>query len=432
MKRILCAAVILLLAGCASRPADVIGTPAPLPTPAQTLETAPTSQPDQTDETAAGEYTAIQLQQQDTRSGQLLAQDGLATDGYYTMCMDGKWGLMKSDGTVLLPCISDRPIERCANGCLRWHFLSTSAPMDDAERSSYEAALAAENAGTLCTGEHDGQSYTWTYDINTGRVCKSAGMMGGAAELNDGDALYGDYLPCVRSVWTSGNGDPDYYTTAEGGGIVFANSDADLLNGVTYASAGCFYDQPLAPVKIGDKWAYLDRKGNLATEAVYDAVYGGLDFYEDYTPKYASPLLNGYAAICRDGKWGVLDAAGKEYIPCDYASAAWNGHILWLQRDGHWQSRTLPGVPEHWQDAKMRFQVGPKELKATDAFWRVTAAGGLRLRVGPDTSYEKISLVPEYTALQELGRSEDGRWMLTLYGRWHGWVSMEHLEKITQ
>ena len=201
------------------------------------------------------------------------------------------------------------------------------------ERSSYEAALAAENAGTLCTGEHDGQSYTWTYDINTGRVCKSAGMMGGAAELNDGDALYGDYLPCVRSVWTSGNGDPDYYTTAEGGGIVFANSDGDLLNGITYASAGCFYDQPLAPVKIGDKWAYLDRKGNQVTQAVYDAVYGGLDFYEDYTPKYASPLLNGYAAICRDGKWGVLDAAGKEYIPCDYAGAAWNGHILWLQKD---------------------------------------------------------------------------------------------------
>ena len=341
MKRILCAAVILLLAGCASRPADVIGTPAPTTTPAQTPEAAPTCQPGQTTETAASEYTAIQLQQQDTRSGQLLAQDGLATDGYYTMCMDGKWGLMKSDGTVLLPCISDRPIERCANGCLRWHFLSTSAPMDDAERSSYEAALAAENAGTLCTGEHDGQSYTWTYDINTGRVCKSAGMMGGAAELNDGDALYGDYLPCVRSVWTSGNGDPDYYTTAEGGGIVFANSDGDLLNGITYASAGCFYDQPLAPVKIGDKWAYLDRKGNLATEAVYDAVYGGLDFYEDYTPKYASPLLNGYAAICRDGKWGVLDAAGKEYIPCDYAGAAWNGHILWLQRDGHWQSLSL-------------------------------------------------------------------------------------------
>ena len=40
--------------------------------------------------------------------------------------------------------------------------------------------------------------------------------------------------------------------------------------------------------------------------------------------------------------------------------------------------------------------------------------------------------VAEYTALQELGRSEDGCWMLTLYGRWHGWVSMDHLEKITQ
>ena len=96
MKRILCALAILLLAGCASRPADVIGTPAPTTTPAQTPETAPTCQPGQTTETAASEYTAIQLQQQDTRSGQLLAQDGLATDGYYTMCMDGKWGLMKS------------------------------------------------------------------------------------------------------------------------------------------------------------------------------------------------------------------------------------------------------------------------------------------------------------------------------------------------
>lgn len=128
MKRILCAAVILLLAGCASRPADVIGTPAPTTTPAQTPEAAPTCQPGQTTETAASEYTAIQLQQQDTRSGQLLAQDGLATDGYYTMCMDGKWGLMKSDGTVLLPCISDRPIERCANGCLRWAFSQHLGP----------------------------------------------------------------------------------------------------------------------------------------------------------------------------------------------------------------------------------------------------------------------------------------------------------------
>ena len=156
MKRILCALAILLLAGCASRPADVIGTPAPTTTPAKTPETAPTSQPDQTDETAASEYTAIQLQQQDTRSGQLLAQDGLATDGYYTMYMDGKWGLMKSDGTVLLPCISDRPIERCPNGCLRWHFLSTSAPMDDAERSSYEARsppkMPARSAPVSMTG----------------------------------------------------------------------------------------------------------------------------------------------------------------------------------------------------------------------------------------------------------------------------------------
>ena len=425
MKRILCTALALLLAGCAAAPEDNISAPAP--TPAATETPAATPETTETPETADADYDDIQLQQQDTWSGQQLAQDGLATDGYYTMSLDGKWGLMQSDGTVLLPCLSTRPVERCANGGLRWHYFCT---LDTAERQALNETLAAANAGTICTGEHDGMSYAWTYDIDTHRVCKSAGMMGGDVPLDDEDDAYGDYLPCERCVWYSGDGDPGYYKAAEDGGYVFANANGELLSDAVYEDAGAFYDQPLAPVKLNGKWGYVNLKGEQMTDAVYDPVYGGIDFNGDYTPKYASPFLNLYAAVCRDGKWGVLDATGAEYIPCAYEGAAWNGHILWLKQDGRWQSQTLPGVPEHWQDTKMRFQVGPQDIEATDTFWRVTAEGGLRLRVGPGTEYEKVGLVPENTALQDLGHSSDGKWMLTLYGKWHGWVSMEYLEKI--
>lgn len=425
MKHILCTTLVFLLAGCAAAPADTASTPAL--TPAATA--APTATPEaaETPETADGEYDAILLPQLDTELGKQLAQDGLATDGYYTMSRNGKWGLMTSDGTVLLPCLSVRPVGRCASGGLRWHYLRQ---LDDSVRQTYEDTLAAAEAGVLCTGEHDGLDCTWTYDVDTGQVCKSAGQLVLARPLDDEDAAYGDYLPCLRCIWYDGEGDPNYYKPAEGGGTVYANADGVLLTNTIYEDAGCFYDQPLAPVKIGGKWAYINLRGEPLTDAVYDPVYGGIDFYDDYAPKYASPFLNQYAAVCRDDKWGVLDATGAEYIPCVYEGAAWNGHILWLKQNGHWQSQTLPGVPEHWQDVKLRFQVGPQELHATDTFWRVTAKEGLRLRVGPGTSYEKIGVVPKHTDLQELGRSADGGWMLTLYGKWHGWVSMEYLEPL--
>ena len=101
----------------------------------------------------------------------------------------------------------------------------------------------------------------WTYDINSGKVCKSAGMMGDDEPLTDTDKIYGEYLPCQRCVWADGDGDPGYYETAEGGGYVFANADGELLNDTVYEDAGCFYDQNLAPVKLNGKWGYINLQG---------------------------------------------------------------------------------------------------------------------------------------------------------------------------
>lgn len=48
-----------------------------------------------------------------------------------------------------------------------------------------------------------------------------------------------------------------------------------------------------------------------ATGLCYDAVYD-FDIYSDtpLTAARAAPLLNGYAVVCRDGQFGLLDGSG--------------------------------------------------------------------------------------------------------------------------
>lgn len=429
MKRMICAAMALLLVGCAAKPVDAVtNTPAPATAETAPAATAVPAEVSATEESAAaaGGYTAMQLPRIDLRPGVMLAEDDLVSDGYYTMCQDGKWGLMKSDGTILLPCKSDIPVNRCDASDLQWHyFYDISAE----ELQSYNDTLAAKNAGKLCGGAHDGFYYSWTYDVDSGRVCKSCGVLGGEEEMTNEDRMYGEYLPCRRCVWADEGDGYGYYETTDGG-YVFANENGKLLNNTIYEEAGCFYDQLLAPVKLDGKWAYIDQNGSQVTEAVYEPVYG--NSYNNNLPQYASPLLYGYAAVCRDGKWGVLDDTGAEYIPCEYEYAAWNGHVLWLKQNGEWRSQTLPGVPRDWTETDLGIEVFPKEMQATDRFWSVTADVGLNLRTGPDTNYDKIDKAPEYTCLQNLGHNEDNTWMLTKYAGKYGWVSMEYLKDISE
>ncbi len=58
------------------------------------------------------------------------------------------------------------------------------------------------------------------------------------------------------------------------------------------------FSDGLAPVKLHDKWGYLDTEGKLAIHAVYDEV---------------TPFNSGYASVQKEGKFIVLDKKGTEY-----------------------------------------------------------------------------------------------------------------------
>ncbi len=90
--------------------------------------------------------------------------------------------------------------------------------------------------------------------------------------------------------------------TDQEGGMYYIDTAGNKklsVDGIANLSAlGPFYNELLSACSDG-VWNFYDREGNL--------LFGG---YED-----CSAMGNGYGAVNRDGKWGLIDGTGKEVIP---------------------------------------------------------------------------------------------------------------------
>ena len=352
-------------------------------------------------------------------------------DGYYTMCRDGKWGLMRSDGTEVLACQFSGPLSGCASAELRWHALNEPTMSWDT-LDALTAQLQQTGDGEMCSAAHDGNFHYWYYDIDTARVQVYSGFSHGIVEEpEDSDFACGTYLPCRLGTFVDGQGDPDFYRATNPLTLVYANADGTLLNDQTYEAAGCFYDQTLAPACQNGKWLYLDLSGQAVTDAVYEPTYG-----QDETA-YASPLLNGYAPVCRDGKWGLLDSSGTEAIPCIYGGAAWDGGLLWLKQDDGWHAYTLPGVvkptpaptPDPLADLPDTIKAPDRPCGENEQFrYNTTPDGNLTLRAGPGTDYDKVGSIPPSSTVDCLGRSDTAdNWVLVNYEGQFGWACTDYM-----
>ena len=123
---------------------------------------------------------------------------------YFTMSQDGLWGLMRSDGTEVLPCQSTDPISRC--GAEDHWIWFPEQPMSWENFDALSAKLTEAGDGALCPG-HGGLGDTFFYDLDspgrdTTAVDLSAlrwyrmGTPGDVSEMNDTLwASYGGILP---------------------------------------------------------------------------------------------------------------------------------------------------------------------------------------------------------------------------------------------
>ena len=451
MKIWLCVLSALLLAGCASGvdvPGDAAPTAAPTPAAAETAETA---------EAAATPASAVDAPQglEPTGAAVLDYDDIRLIDyerafqpypetDYYTMCKDGKWGLMRSDGTEVLPCRAPEPLFECDMDMHHWHgYLDGIAweELDPLEKE-YNTQLKASGDGLLCDG-HDGGGYLGFVYLQDNTLHIYYGSLGPGelrAPTDDDLLLYSGsvdgFVPTQDGELETEGDDLFHYLDSEQ--YIYRNRDNMAANGFIYSAADCFFNAPLAAAQRDGKWVYLDTSGNEVTEPCYDGVYKlNRSSDEPHVFARAAPLLNGYTVISRDGKFGLLDSTGAEFIPCEYDGLVWDGSTAWVKQADGWHEYRIPGVtkPDPWQNLLGSLDTNvtapdTRPARTDKVFYTVHADGErLNLRTGPGTQYDVIGKIPDTVRLQVYGMlSTAPGWVLVQYYQQYGWVSTEYLQ----
>lgn len=259
--------------------------------------------------------------------------------GYYTVQKDGKWGLIREDGTLLLPCSSFQPVTVCSMQEWLWYgWADTSHNGTD-----LLAILEQENTFPVCAG-HGGGSFRLFVEIGSDNTLPqyygTESGSGGYYPLEPEELATMDYEPVYFAETV-----PSELTgtaPADNGYWNFVNGEGDVLvPDKQFDLVGEFGDEALAPVCLEGKWAYANKYGELITDFVHDSCWYAKKVYDsekEYLifPTFAYCLSGGCAPVLRDGKWGVIDSTGAEAVPCEYEGAAPLPGGAWLKKDGVW------------------------------------------------------------------------------------------------
>ena len=195
-------------------------------------------------------------------------------EGYFTVSQNGLWGLIRADGTELLPCRAASPVSNCGNGN---HWMWNVSGMSWEEIDAISAELEEAGEPVLCQG-HGAGSTIFFYDLDAPgrdihaldpgalRVYISSDGPGSIVPVTDELwEHYGDRLPAFTAHEEGEEGDPRY----PGDPVVTENADGSL-DRYMYISregnfyfvpnaqmAGFFYNEQLAPVQMPGGWVYV-------------------------------------------------------------------------------------------------------------------------------------------------------------------------------
>lgn len=147
---------IVQLAGCAQTPE------ASQPTSEQEAASASSSLPESEPATAED----VVLDYDEIRTIAVYsASPAVPCEGYFTMSKDGRWGLMRADGTELLPCVSAAPVSGCGME-QHWIWGSGGNPLSWEEIEALSEQLTASGDGSICPG-HGGGGDMFFYNLDS-------------------------------------------------------------------------------------------------------------------------------------------------------------------------------------------------------------------------------------------------------------------------
>lgn len=452
MKRLVCLVFLVLTLSACSVPA------LPAPQTAETARTAETAVPATAEEAPAG-ATPTPTPSAWPESLQAVDLDVLPYDeirqvyaysrfhvpacGYYTMSQNGLWGLMRNDGSEILPCAFDNPIAQCSDSTAE--LPAWIAAKDGADPAFWENIgqyLSSVGEGRICDTAHCGPGYEYYFwDENQKQMFAYVGSLGPSTPSHITPMMQAErgwWFPTRAGTLIQEDWGLDV-AFDENAAYRYRSAEGTPINNYEYQQAELFYNGALlAAARRGSKWVYLDGTGREVTAPDYDPVY----WNTWYDVGYASPLLNGYAAVCRDGKYGLLDSAGLEFLPCVYDGVVWDGGIGWLKLSDGWHAFRIPTAAQAPSYPSPTPQDNLRDIPLTVVFpdtypgntrrvdYTTIRDDNLNVRAGPGTDYEKIGSIPPGSSVKELGTSSTvPGWTFVLYRDWlRGWVSNDYLE----
>ena len=201
--------------------------------------------------------------------------------GYFTASRDGQWGLLRNDGSEVLPCTFDRPVALCSDGAPRYPaWILSKGDTDAAYWEETSRYLASIGEGMVCDMAHCGpgyEYYLWLTD--RGQMCAYIGSLGPSLPTHIAPAQQTDYSNCfptrdavlVSEEWGEV---PDQYQEET---YRYRTIDGTPLNNYEYQQAQPFLDGALlAAAKRGSRWVYLDQQGREVTDPAYEGVYSDI------------------------------------------------------------------------------------------------------------------------------------------------------------
>lgn len=221
---------------------------------------------------------------------------------------DDKWGVSDTSGTLLIPC----EYEKVSTYSQKRAIVKKDGIIYVVDQNNNRIALAPAECTDFCNLS----SLRTALMTQDGWRRATPDLELGTSVFEDIGMYSGGYAAAkIDGKWGVVNTGSDWLIPAQHDEIIL-----DEL-GRCYAQGAVFV--------LSDETVYLYVNGESKTDT-YSA---------------ARPFSDeGYAAVCKDGKWGFIDANGNVKIDYEYEDAlSFEGHLAAVKKDGLWGYVSLRG-----------------------------------------------------------------------------------------